>query len=105
MTWAPTTNTRGVEEISISWVKSNHPSDKFLLVDCREQHEWDAGHIEGATFIPLSNFHALSQNLSNDKAVVVYCRSGMRSMSATKILAERGIPAASMTGGIMGWQG
>ena len=35
MTWAPTTKERGIDEITIDWVKANYPSDQFVLVDCR----------------------------------------------------------------------
>ena len=105
MTWAPTTKQRGVDEITIDWVKANYPSDQFVLVDCREQHEWDAGHIDGARFMPLSDFANASQDLNPDTPVVVYCRSGVRSLKATVFLQQRGIQAASMTGGFLGWQG
>ncbi len=103
MTWAPTTQDRGVDEISIEWVKANHPSEQFILVDCREKNEWDTGRIEGAHFMPLSDFANASQDLDTDTPVVVYCRSGIRSMTATVFLQQKGIPAASMTGGILGW--
>ena len=103
MTWAPTTQDRGVDEISIEWVKANYPSEQFVLVDCREKDEWDTGRIEGAQFMPLSDFATASQDLDTDTPVVVYCRSGIRSMKATVFLQQKGIPAASMTGGILGW--
>ena len=103
MTWAPTTQDRGVDEISIEWVKANYPSEQFILVDCREKNEWDSGRIEGAHFMPLSDFATASQDLDTDTPVVVYCRSGIRSMKATVFLQQKGIPAASMTGGILGW--
>ena len=105
MAWAPTTRERGVDEITIEWVKANHPSDQFVLVDCREKDEWDSGYIEGAEFMPLSDFANASQNLDTDTPVVVYCRSGIRSLKATVFLQQKGILAASMTGGILGWQG
>lgn len=105
MTWAPTNNSRGVDEITIAWVKANYPSEQFILVDCREKHEWDAGHIEGAKFMPLSDFASASQELTDEKPVVVYCRSGVRSLKATVFLQQKGITAASMTGGFLGWQG
>ena len=105
MTWAPVTKHRGVDEINIEWVKANLPDKKFVLVDCREQHEWDAGHIDGARFMPLSDFANASQSLKPDIPVVVYCRSGVRSMKATVFLQQKGVQAASMTGGILGWQG
>ena len=105
MTWAPTTATNATQEITIAWVKANIDSGKFILVDCREQHEWDAGHIDGALFIPLSNFDVGSQTLDLNTPVVVYCRSGVRSIRATNALLHRGLKAASMKGGILGWQG
>jgi len=105
MTWAPTNNDRGVDEITIAWVKENYPSDKFILVDCREQHEWEAGHIEGAKFMPLSDFANASQALTDEKPIIVYCRSGVRSMKATVFLQQKGFTAASMIGGFLGWKG
>ena len=55
MSWAPIINTNNTQEVSMEWLKSNWPSDNFQLVDCREQHEWDAG-IYGARFL----FHSVS---------------------------------------------
>ncbi len=103
MSWAPTTATNNAQEISIEWVKNNLDSGKFVLVDCREQNEWDAGHIEGAQFMPLSRFDIASMSLDPNTPVVVYCRSGMRSLRATTHLLQRGYKAASMVGGFMGW--
>ena len=104
MSWAPTTTTRGTPEITIDWVKENKDSKKFALVDCREKNEWDAGHIDGALFIPLSDFATGSASLDEDTPVVVYCRSGVRSMRATNFLLSKGMKAASMTGGYLGWE-
>lgn len=103
MSWAPTTATNGSQEITNQWVKNNLSSGKFVLVDCREQQEWDAGHIEGALLMPLSRFDIVSMSLDPNIPVVVYCRSGMRSLRATNHLLQRGFKAASMVGGFMGW--
>ena len=105
MTWAPITNTNNTPEISMTWVKSNWPSEDFQLVDCREQHEWDAGHIEGAIFVPLSQWDQHAQQIDPNKPIVVYCRSGVRSMRATNYLIQQGHQAASMIGGYMAYQG
>lgn len=104
MSWAPTTATNDSQEISISWVKTNMDSGKFTLVDCREQYEWDTGHIEGALLYPLSTWIKSSSTIPNDKPVVVYCRSGKRSLTATNDLLSKGYKAASMVGGILGFR-
>ncbi len=101
MSWAPTTETNNSQEISFSWVKENLHSGKFTLVDCREEREWNAGYIEGALLCPLSTWLRSSQNIPKDKPVVVYCRSGKRSLTATNDLLSRGYKAASMVGGIL----
>ena len=105
MSWAPISNSNNSQEVSMTWVKSNWPSDAFQLVDCREQHEWDSGHIEGALFIPLSQWDTHIHRLDPSKPVVVYCRSGVRSLRATNHLLQQGQQAASMTGGILAFNG
>ena len=57
------------------------------LVDCREQHEWDAGRIEGALHIPLNDVMAGvgSDVLDLAKPVALICRSGNRSELASMV--------------------
>ena len=53
--------------------------EEVVLVDVREPYEWNAGHIEGATHIPMNQImHRLSE-IPKDRDVVVICRSGARS--------------------------
>ncbi len=78
----------------------------FILVDCREQDEWDTGHIEGAKFIPLSNFSQLYEKDLSDKSkkVILQCRSGKRSLTACQFLLEQGFESLyNLEGGIMAW--
>jgi len=62
------------------------------LVDIREQHEWDAGHVRDATFIPLSHLAsgAKPRGLDAQKTIYVYCRSGNRVKQAGPILEGHG---------------
>jgi rhodanese-related sulfurtransferase len=81
--------------------------EDFILIDCREQDEWDAGHIEGAKFIPLSKFEELFESeLPNKEAqIVMQCRSGKRSLNACQILlGEDYENLTNLEDGIMGWQ-
>jgi rhodanese-related sulfurtransferase len=74
-----------------------------LLLDVREQDEWDAGHAPDALFIPLSELGERLGEVPADAAVVVVCRSGMRSLRATGALRSHGVDAVSVTGGMQAW--
>jgi rhodanese-related sulfurtransferase len=59
------------------------------LIDVREQHEWDTGHIAGSRLVPLERFRADPEAaLVRGKTLVFICAKGVRSMAAAK-LAER----------------
>jgi rhodanese-related sulfurtransferase len=74
------------------------------IVDCREQWEWDAGRIVGATLIPLNQIMAGEQGaLDPAKKVYVVCRTGNRSELATMMLRARGFDAENMEGGMERW--
>ncbi len=79
---------------------------EVFLLDVRTAVEFSQERIKGATLIPL---HDLSQSLSKlnkvkDKKVIVYCRSGNRSVSASRILAKNGFIPLNLKGGIGLWQ-
>ena len=81
-------------------------SEKLVLVDCREQDEYDFCRIEGARLIPLSQFRELAEIslTERDKPIVVYCHHGMRSLHATHQLRAMGFSSTfSMAGGIERW--
>ncbi|WP_431035217.1 rhodanese-like domain-containing protein [Streptomyces sp. P6-2-1] len=82
-------------------------ADDFLL-DVREDDEWQAGHIEGALHIPMSDFVArygeLTEAAPQDGTVNVICRSGGRSAQVTMYLAQQGIDAVNVEGGMQAWE-
>jgi rhodanese-related sulfurtransferase len=71
-------------------------SRKAILVDVREQPEWDEGHIKDAVFLPLSELRKgavpkeVAQSLPKEKVIYCHCRSGVRCLSAAEILKELG---------------
>lgn len=75
------------------------------LVDVRADHEWEAGHIAGATHIALPELPQRTGEIDNDRQVVVYCRGGNRSSMATAALDEAGFDAVKLSEGIVGWNG
>ncbi len=80
--------------------------DSFLLLDCREQDEWDFCHIDGAQLIPMNELQARVSELDahRDSQIIVYCHHGVRSLRVAMWLQQQGFShAASMAGGIEEW--
>lgn len=76
-------------------IKTKIEQKQAVLVDVREQVEWEDGHIEGAFFLPLSVLRkGLSEEdgkrLPKDRPLYLHCAVGMRAMTAAKILEKQG---------------
>ena len=74
------------------------------LIDVRVDHEWDAGHIAGASHLPLEQLAERSEELDRERPVVLYCRGGTRSSMAAEALASAGFDASKLSEGIVGWE-
>jgi rhodanese-related sulfurtransferase len=78
--------------------------DKLLLVDVREQWEYELSKIPGAKLIPLGTLPANLNTLLDADEVICYCHHGMRSLDAAVWLRQQGVESAkSMAGGIERW--
>ena len=78
-----------------------------VILDVRTAEEYAEGHIEGAILIDQKkdDFESLAkQQLTKDKHIAVYCRSGRRSANAAGRLAAMGYKCTNLKGGIMAWQ-
>lgn len=75
-----------------------------VLVDVREKGEWNAGHVPGAVHIPLSRIAEAPRRIGKGAQVLVICRSGNRSRSATSSLRAAGVEAHNVKGGMRAWQ-
>ena len=75
-----------------------------IVVDVREQSEWDAGHVPGAIHIPYENVRARAHELPIDRQIVTYCASGVRSSLAASILESSGHEVANLRGGFTAWR-
>ena len=81
---------------------ANVPAEAWLL-DVREDDEWAAGHVPGATHIPLGELGARTGELPQENAIYVICRSGMRSARAAQALTGAGWQAVNVAGGMQDW--
>jgi molybdopterin/thiamine biosynthesis adenylyltransferase/rhodanese-related sulfurtransferase len=78
--------------------------DDFLLVDVREPAEWDIVRIPGATLIPKGDLPSRLAELPQNKPIVAYCKSGIRSAEALALLKNAGFADAKhVQGGITAW--
>lgn len=82
-------------------------SASVQLLDVRTPEEYAEGHINGATNINVQsdNFREMAvRELSKDSTVLVYCRSGRRSLTAAEILIKLGYKVVNLKGGIIDWK-
>ena len=74
-----------------------------LVIDVRETDEFAAGHVADSRLIPLHDVPFHVADLPTDQPVYVICRSGNRSWHAAAFLAQRGIDARNVEGGVVAW--
>jgi phage shock protein E len=83
---------------------SNH---NYIFIDVRTQQEYDTGHIPNSTHIPVESLESRIDEIQKfkEKRIIVYCRSGNRSLKGTKILNKYGFEAVNLSGGMLQWKG
>lgn len=74
---------------------------EIVLIDVRTPEEYQAGHVENALNINFfdENFTDQIKDLNTDKTLYLYCRSGKRSMNASKALSSLGYQVVNLEGG------
>ncbi|MGW3124526.1 rhodanese-like domain-containing protein [Streptomyces sp. NPDC001107] len=79
---------------------------RLTVIDVRTPGEYASGHLPGALNIPLDQIRRALTDIryaAERGDVLVVCASGARSQNACRLLAEQGIPAATLTGGTGAW--
>ena len=93
----------GVPQIDVATARADHAAGALLL-DVREQDEWDAGHVAGAVHIPMSELQERFVELPDADATLVICRSGHRSDVVAAALGRIGRSGcANVAGGMQAW--
>lgn len=78
--------------------------DDFTLLDVREPYEWNIAKLPGAQLIPLGKLATEMSTLDPEREIVIYCRSGRRSLDAAYRLRAAGFQHVSnLAGGILRW--
>lgn len=80
--------------------------EEYTLLDVRQPWEYEEFHIPGAMLVPLPELADHLDEIEQDEPVLVYCRSGGRSMAAAKVLAGNGYTDINnLMGGASAWLG
>jgi phage shock protein E len=93
---------------SLDTVKENLKTGKAVLIDVREQKEWDAGHLKAARLMPQSKLKMesdlaeLLKTLPKDKVIYTHCRGGGRALTCGDILKSHGYDVRPLKTGYEG---
>ena len=99
-------NENSYQQITQEAAKEMMDTQEVVILDVREQHEYDSGHIPEAVLLPVGTITeetAASVIDDLDTTVLVYCRSGNRSKTASQALADLGYTNVYEFGGINDW--
>ena len=93
-------------QITQEQAKSMMDAQNVIILDVREQNEFDAGHIPNAVLLPVDTIDEATASEvipAKNSTVLVYCRSGNRSKTASQKLANMGYTEIYEFGGINTW--
>ena len=88
----------GVPEIGVAEL----PADA-VLIDVREDDEWQAGHAPDARHLPMSRFVERLDEVPDTEPLYVICRSGGRSARVAAYLNQQGRQSVNVAGGMQSW--
>jgi hydroxyacylglutathione hydrolase len=94
-----------VAQVSAQELEQRLGAGKVRVLDVRRESEWDAGHVEGATWWPLDNFRVSPPEIDHEVPLAVHCKGGYRSMIAASLLQRAGFRnVINLVGGFDAWQ-
>lgn len=94
---------RGDQPIVHAEQFADSTDDSHFLLDVRTEGEFAAGHLPGATNIPVEQLRERLDEVPRDQKIAAYCKVGQRGYLATRILIQHGFDAANISGGYTTW--
>jgi rhodanese-related sulfurtransferase len=92
-------------DVSVQQGKEMIDNGEVFILDVRTQEEYNEGHIMGSILIPVDELDSRLKELPRDKKILVYCRTGHRSLTASEKLGNSGFTQLyNMKGGITEWK-
>lgn len=98
-------NNTEYKKINAEEAKAMIDREDVIILDVRTQEEYDSGHIENAVLLPVTEIADKAEEILPDKdaKILIYCRSGNRSATASKDLIRMGYTNVYDFGGINSW--
>ena len=99
-------NENSYQQIAQEAAKEMMDTQEVVILDVREQHEYDSGHVPGAVLLPVGTITEDTAAVVIDDlatVVLVYCRSGNRSKTASQALVDLGYTNVYEFSGINDW--
>jgi len=75
----------------------------YLVLDVRQPHEYQSGHISGTTLTPLNELPNRMKQISEDRPIIAVRHSGSHSVHATRMLLDAGYQVENLRGGMIAW--
>lgn len=93
------------KKITAQEAKSIIDKEEVIILDVRTKEEYDGGHIKNAVLLPVTDISSKASEVLKDKnaQILVYCRSGNRSATASNELIKMGYKNVIDFGGINSW--
>jgi len=92
-------------DVTVQTVAEVKDRDDVLVLDVREDWEYNEKHIPGVLWMPMNTVSNRLSEIPKDKEVIVTCRSGNRSGQVVDFLRQQGFTNVhNMTGGIVAWE-
>lgn len=98
---------KNFEQLSETEIKERLKKSKgAILIDVRNQYEYETNHINGAINLPLPQIRRKKVTVPTDKEIILYCQTGIRSKQAARILRKRhkNLQLAHLSGGLYSWK-
>ena len=91
-----------IREVGVADVPTTF-DESVVLLDVREDDEWQRGHAAGALHIPMGEVPARIGELDTDATLFVVCHLGGRSQRVAQYLAQNGYTPVNVSGGMQAW--
>jgi hydroxyacylglutathione hydrolase len=93
------------QNIPASDAKEQMEAEDYIVIDVRNQNEWDEGHIPGAHHIMLGTLSDNLESIPKEKKIIAHCQSGARSAIGTSLLLKNGFKdVLNLEGGFSAWE-
>jgi rhodanese-related sulfurtransferase len=92
-----------IPAVTVDEARARLDGDDSTVLDVCEADEWDAGHVDGSTWIPMGELSERQGELPDGKHLVVVCHSGGRSARVVQALVAAGYDASNLVGGLDAW--